>query len=198
MLAALSLAAGLGAVGLGSLPAPSAPDWQDGACPPDAGTTVVVQTADLAEVRCALGGFDSALEATHQAGFTTEYVPNNPGMVCVINAYPMPCNGAPAGAYWSLWLAQTGSWHYASQGASTQPVAVGDWVGWAFGAGTPPDSALLAGSAATVSAPAASATDSGTASRNTTRAGSPWPAVLGVVVILVIAGTAWLVARRQR
>jgi len=198
MLAALSLAAGLGAVGLGLLPASTAPDWQDGACPPDTGTTVVVQATDWTEVRCALGDFESALEATHQAGFVTEYVPNNPGMVCVINAFPTPCNGAPAGAYWSLWLAQASQWRYASQGASSQSVAVNDWVGWAFGAGTSPDLAPSGGGAAPKEAPLASATSSSTLPASTTASGSPWPAAVGVGLILLVAGAAWLVVRRRR
>ena len=136
MLAALSLAIGLGALGLTTN---TAADFSDGACPPGQGVTVVVQAEDQPVVRCAHGPPSTGLDATQAAGFAIQFVPGQPGFVCVIDAIPEPCNGAPASAYWSYWRADAGAWVYSTSGAGSDLVQVDDWVGWAFGAGVAPE-----------------------------------------------------------
>jgi len=205
MPAALSVAAWFGVVGMGLVSVPSALDWQDGPCLEGTGVTVVVQSPESTQSRCALGPYDNALAATHGAGFTTEYHPGLPGMICVIDAYPMPCNGAPAEAYWSFWVGQPGQWRYATQGAGTQGVTVDDWVGWAFGAGEPPQWApgdpqsgseigplvnLIEDSAVPEVPPAVSTAQSSAA--------TGWPALLGGLLLVLLAGSAGLVAWRRR
>lgn len=121
----------------------SAPAGTSGACPRlDAGVTVVVDLTAFGggtKVRCAPGSPSSGLAALTGAGFSYEFVPRIPGMVCRIDGLPNPCNGAPTDAYWAYHHAERGgSWTYSSRGAGHRTPPVGSVEGWAFGAGAEP------------------------------------------------------------
>ncbi len=107
-----------------------------------AGVWVVVDAraaGGSATTRCVPGDPGSGFEALSGAGHTYSFVPRIPGMVCVLDGRPDPCNGAPADAYWSYWHAEVGgSWTYATRGAADRDPAPGEVEGWAFGAGDPP------------------------------------------------------------
>jgi hypothetical protein len=106
------------------------------------GVWVVVDAREAggsATSRCVRGDPGSGFEALDGAGHTYSFVPRIPGMVCVMDGRPDPCNGAPASAYWSYWHAELGgSWTYATRGAGERDPGPGDVEGWAFGAGDPP------------------------------------------------------------
>ncbi|MDR0505057.1 MAG: hypothetical protein LBG70_04540 [Bifidobacteriaceae bacterium] len=87
---------------------------------------------------CARNQPRNGLEVLEQAGRVVSFRPGFPGMVCQIDNWPDPCNGAPADAYWSYWRAEAGAWVYQSTGAASSIVNNGDVEGWAFGAGQPP------------------------------------------------------------
>ena len=202
-LAALSLVLGLGAGGLalaGSDSLPVATSWTDGPCVGGVGVTVVVQGDQTSQVRCAPGAFDSALDATQAAGFVTEFRPGFPGMVCVIDGLPDPCNGAPATAYWSYWQVKDGDWAYASVGAGADPAPVDTVFAWAYGSGQAPVAAppvpAKATKAGSPSPMPATCLDEST---SLCAGGTPW-VTLGVVAIcVVLVGVAILVVlRRQR
>ncbi|MDR2114578.1 MAG: hypothetical protein LBO75_04780, partial [Bifidobacteriaceae bacterium] len=91
-------------------------------------------------IRCVPGSPDSGLDAMVAAGFSYEFVPQQVGFVCQINGYPNPCNGAPADAYWSLWIVQSDSWTYSNVGVATLQTPVDSVLAWVFGAGQPPSS----------------------------------------------------------
>ena len=200
MLAALSLAIGLGALGMGQLAPAVNPAFTDGPCPPGQGVTVVVESPTFSQVRCALQASDSALQATEQAGFAAEFVPGQLGMVCTIAGYPSPCNGAPANAYWSFWQFDAGQWVYATRGAGAHKVAVDDWVGWAFGAGLAPT--LEPGSAGASDRQdnnnAAALEPSANSAAHLCDGSSPLGLLLGLSLVLVLLGlAAWVVWRRR-
>ncbi|MDR1189571.1 MAG: hypothetical protein LBK95_19325 [Bifidobacteriaceae bacterium] len=122
-----------------------AADWHGGACHAREGVTLVVDGGagkGGATVRCVTGAVESALEATAAAGFSYEFVPKQIGFVCQLDGYPDPCNGAPADAYWSLWTGQDGEWMYSTTGSATLPAPTDSTIGWAFGAGEPPSTAV--------------------------------------------------------
>jgi MYXO-CTERM domain-containing protein len=123
--------------------APTAPAGTSGACPRlDDGVTVVVDLTAFdggTKVRCAPGSPSSGLAALTGAGFSYEFVPRIPGMVCRIDGLPNPCNGAPTDAHWSYHhAARGGSWTYSNRGAGNRVPPVGSVEGWAFGAGAAP------------------------------------------------------------
>ncbi len=107
-----------------------------------AGVWVVVDAREAGgpvTTRCVAGDPGSGFEALRGAGHTYSFVPRIPGMVCVLDGRPDPCNGAPADAYWSYWHAEVGgSWTYATRGAAERDPDPGGVEGWAFGAGDPP------------------------------------------------------------
>ncbi|MDR2252861.1 MAG: hypothetical protein LBD97_03215 [Bifidobacteriaceae bacterium] len=123
---------------------PAAAASHDGACGQDEGVTVVVAGGShpATAVRCALGRPESGLAATKAAGFSYEFVPDQIGFVCRIDGYPNPCNGAPADAYWSLWIGDGRSWSYSTVGAATLRTPVGSAIAWSFGEGDPPPIAV--------------------------------------------------------
>jgi hypothetical protein len=120
----------------------TAPTASAAACSGSTGVTVVVDFAALGggiRVGCAAGSPGSGLLALAAVGFSYQFVPGQPGLVCQISGLPDPCNGAPVTAYWSYWHAQRGgSWAYSSEGAGTFTPPPGSVEGWAFGAGKQP------------------------------------------------------------
>lgn len=132
--AALGAAAAVGGVGASAAPAAAASTCE--------GVWVVVDASAIGgatTVRCASGNPASGLDALVGAGHAYSFVPNLPGMVCIIDGRPATCNGAPSDAYWSYWYAQAGgSWTYSQRGAATRDPQPGSVEGWAFGAGDPP------------------------------------------------------------
>jgi hypothetical protein len=102
------------------------------------GVVVDAGTDEPVAARCLTDSPGSGLAALRLAGFPVVMVPGVPGMVCRIGAVPDPCNGAPAGAYWSYWQVRAGRWVYSELGAASRRPEVGDIEGWAFGSGDPP------------------------------------------------------------
>lgn len=143
-----------GIAGFGG-PAAAAPVAPGAACNGSSGVTVVVDFGSLGggtQVRCAPGDPPNGLAALSAAGFSYGFVEGQPGLVCVIDRKPDPCNGAPASAYWAYHHAQPGgSWSYSNEGAGTYDPAPGSVEGWAFGDDRRPSVAPPASSPTTTS-----------------------------------------------
>ncbi len=112
---------------------------QTGACPDDAGVTVVVDFQSLGAgtiVACAPGPVADGFDALAKAGVGFRTVTSSPGFLCRIEGLPAEEDCAdvpPADAYWSYWTAQRGgSWTYARSGAGSRVPPPGTVEGWSF------------------------------------------------------------------
>ncbi|WP_410563407.1 hypothetical protein [Amycolatopsis sp. cmx-4-61] len=192
-----------GAAFVGAAPASAA--GTDGPCPDGGGVTVVVDFGDLGPaplIRCAAGTPANGIAALQEAGIevagSQKY---GLAVACRINGKPGPdvesCAGMPsATAYWSYWHAPAagGTWTSSQEGAQTAKPAPGGFEGWAFARpksanDLPAPPRVPPVRQAASPAPAAPA-DQGSS--------FPWGAVLGAVVILLVAGAGIVVARRRR
>ncbi len=146
-----------GLAGLGGTAAMAAPAAPTAACNGQSGVTVVVDFGSLGggtQVRCAPGDPSSGLAALTAAGFSYGFVQGQPGLVCVIDRKPDPCNGAPSDAYWAYHHGQAGgSWSYSNEGAGTYDPKPGSVEGWAFGANRKPSVAPPGSTTTTTTAP---------------------------------------------
>lgn len=138
LIARVAVAATLAAAAYAALPAGPA---VAAACPTDDGVTVVVDFHELGggvvSACVAGGGGDRASELFPAAGFGLDYVQRQPGFVCRVSGKPAdnPCvSTPPANAYWSLWWSDgaSGSWTYATTGASGLTVPDGGYVGFSW------------------------------------------------------------------
>jgi hypothetical protein len=126
-------------------------------CTPTSGTIVAVDFAHWARNRVVVGcgvSEPTGLDLLHAAGFTTSGDQHDgDALVCRIGdvafnggtQYPTvkedPCVYTPPGnAYWSYWLANSGSnsWSFSPKGAVSEATAPGQVQAWEFGAGNPP------------------------------------------------------------
>ncbi len=134
LVAAAALAAAAGAV------VPTAPA-SAATCSSADGVSVVVDFHELGGgVRTACvadGGGQKASSLFPAAGFPLSYVQRQPGFVCTVSGQPAddPCvNTPPADAYWGLWWSdgKSGSWTYATTGASGLAVPDGGYVAFSW------------------------------------------------------------------
>jgi hypothetical protein len=173
-----------------------------GPCGAGQGVTIVVENGQDTAVRCAPGSYPSGLDALDAAGFSYEFRPGFPGMVCVIDTVPSACNGAPAEAYWSFWLGDQGQWAYATMGPGRAAAPAGSVQGWAFGAGTAPATAPPgAGTGPSASSVERGASPrSGSARHGATGQTGPNGAVIaaGAIVIVLAIATPVIARRRKR
>ena len=126
--AALVAAAALPAAALTAAPASAA------VCAAGTGVSVVVDFRELGggvqSVCDADGAGKSADALMSENGFALTFVQSQPGFVCRVSGKPEtdPCvNTPPSNAYWGLfWSSGTsGSWVYASSGASSLHIPAG-------------------------------------------------------------------------
>lgn len=136
------VAAGLAAAAYAAQPVAPA---SAAACPTDAGVTVVVDYHELGggvQTACvAGGGGQTASQLFPAAGFALSYVQRTPGFVCRVDGKPAedPCvNTPPSDAYWGLFWSdgKSGSWSYASSGASGLRVPDGGYVAFSWNGST--------------------------------------------------------------
>ena len=134
---AAALAASTALVGA-VLAAPSAASADASACADREGVTVVVDTGETVETRCAAGSPPSALDALDEVADVVQ-VQTQPGFVCRIDGFPEgdACvRTPPADAYWAFFHAPAGStWTYSREGAATYAPPPGSVLGFRFGAG---------------------------------------------------------------
>jgi hypothetical protein len=113
----------------------TAPPGQAATCSASSGVTVVVDFHQLGQGRSAIcdpsGGGDAAADLFTAAGHTLTYVDGEP-FVCQVDGAPVTqcARTPPADAYWSLWWSdgRSGSWKYASNGATALHVPDGGYV----------------------------------------------------------------------
>lgn len=113
-------------------------------CSSDAGVSVVVDSGALGgsiATLCDSGSGEVASTRFEQSGFTLTYAQRMPGFVCRVNGVPAsdPCvNTSPADAYWGLFWTDgvSGTWNYASLGATSLDVPDGGAVALAWQQGT--------------------------------------------------------------
>jgi hypothetical protein len=125
-------------------------------CTPTSGTIVAVDFGHWGGPVVGGCGVNepTGLDLLHGAGFQTSGdTRDGPAFICRIGndafkpgmEYPTTdedaCNNTPPGnAYWSYWLANSGSnsWSFSPKGAVSEPTAPGQVQAWEFGAGNPP------------------------------------------------------------
>lgn len=173
--------------GVGTFGAAAPASAASGACSGTSGVTVVVQFPSGSATGCAPGSPGTALNALRSAGFaTTGVVGYGDAAICSINGYPVKtmCPRMPPGnAYWAVFSAKRGgAWAYASLGAASLPAPFGSVVGFRFGSGAAPTTAVPkavstpkpsaskpSGPKPTTPKPTACATSSGAASKPSSR-----------------------------
>ena len=109
-------------------------------CTSDAGVTVVVDAGALGggiATVCDPGSGEVASTRFEQSGFALTYAQRQPGFVCRVNGVPAsdPCvNTSPVDAYWGLFWTdgQSGTWTYATLGATSLDVPDGGAVALAW------------------------------------------------------------------
>ena len=145
---ALLAAAGLVVVTGGTVAAPPATAADD-RCAPGSGVTVVVDFGPLGggtPIGCDPDGAGQpASQVVPRAGFSLDYVTNEPGFVCSVQRKPNPSSSCgrtpPANAYWGLFWSDGSSstWNYSSTGVGGLKVPAGGSIGWRWQNGGPRD-----------------------------------------------------------
>ncbi|WP_202918702.1 hypothetical protein [Saccharothrix deserti] len=176
-----------------------------------AGVTVVVDFRSLGggvQTGCAPGDPSSGTTALTAAGFGYTFASRQPGFVCRINDKPSsdPCvNPSPPTAYWAYWHGRPGaSWVYSDTSASAYDPVPGSAEGWSFGGGeqpgvAPPSSETAPSSGASSSSSATPTSTTSVAVEPTagTSSGGAVGLVVGIVVIIALAGLGVWTARRR-
>lgn len=109
-------------------------------CTSDAGVSVVVDSGALGTgiaTVCDSGSGEVASTRFEQSGFALTYAQRMPGFVCRVNGVPAsdPCvNTSPVDAYWGLFWTdgKSGTWTYATLGATSLDVPDGGAVALAW------------------------------------------------------------------
>lgn len=169
------------------------------------GVTVVVQQESSTSAECAEGDPKTAGEALESAGFEVEKVQSDPKMLCTIDGAPeTSCAKAPeADAFWGFFTSTDGGpWAFATKGVFDYDPKPGTAIGFRYGSGDAPTTSAkkAASSLEETASPDSDETAAADSSEESQDEGSNarLPTVVGVGVLAVLAGAAFLVARRRR
>lgn len=177
-------------------------------CTGSDGVTVVVQDDSSTKTECAEGDPEDAGEALESAGFTVEKVQSDARMLCTIDGTPKTSCAQPPEAeeFWGFFTeSDSGEWEFADEGVFDLDPEPGTTLGFRFGDGAEPSispeeaadedgAAEETTSAGDDSADDAASSDEGEDGRSTTILAT----VVGVSFLAVLAGGAFLIARRRR
>lgn len=142
MAAIVAMAAILGALLIFTAPSAHAKQTvTNGKCSDNTGLNVVVDFQDLGggvKIRCvenwssgtALAAIDAALDIQGTQRWGKAFI-------CRIDGKPGPADEPcidtpPASAYWSYWVADSGSWRYSQKGVGNMTANPGEWHGLSF------------------------------------------------------------------
>lgn len=177
-------------------------------CTGSDGVTVVVQHGSSTKTECAEGDPKHAGEALESAGFTVEKVQSDARMLCTIDGTPKTSCAKPpeAETFWGFFTASdSGEWEFADEGVFDLDPEPGTTIGFRFGDGaepstSPEEAAGEDGSAEETTSASDDASEDTGASDDGEESGSTALVATGVGagLLVVLAGGAFLIARRRR